>query len=91
MVFGTETGPKLKLRLLNVSKKELLKDLETAVDYDMSNLFKKVYEDEYGTFGGSPYSMLLSDFYFSRHPQDISLLERISKVAAAAHAPRRCG
>jgi len=87
MVFGTETGPKLKLRLLNVSKKELLKDLETAVDYDMSNLFKKVYEDEYGTFGGSPYSMLLSDFYFSRHPQDISLLERISKVAAAAHAP----
>ena len=85
--FGTETGPKLKLRLLNVSKKELLKDLETAVDYDMSNLFKKVYEDEYGTFGGSPYSMLLSDFYFSRHPQDISLLERISKVAAAAHAP----
>ena len=60
--FGTETGPKLKLRLLNVSKKELLKDLETAIDYDMSNLFKKVYEDEYGTFGGSPYSMLLSDF-----------------------------
>ena len=44
MVFGTETGPKLKLRLLNVSKKDLLKDLETAVDYDMSNLFKKVYE-----------------------------------------------
>ena len=81
MVFGTETGPKLKLRLLNASKKDLLKDLETAVDYDMSNLFKKVYEDEYGTFGGSPYSMLLSDFYFSRHPQDIALLEKISKVA----------
>ena len=55
MVYGTETGSNLKLRLLNVSKKELLKDLEGAVDHDMSVLFKKVYEEEYGTFGGHPY------------------------------------
>jgi type VI secretion system protein ImpC len=67
MVFGTETGPQLKLRLLNVSKKELLKDLESAVDHDMSVLFKKVYEEEYGTFGGNPYSMLIGDYYFGRH------------------------
>ncbi|MDR5780866.1 type VI secretion system contractile sheath large subunit [Caballeronia sp. LZ065] len=87
MVQGTETGPQLKLRLLNVTKKELLKDLETAVDHDMSTLFKKVYEDEYGTFGGLPYSLLIGDYTFGRHPQDIALLERISKVAAAAHAP----
>lgn len=87
MVKGTETGPTLKLRLLNVSKKELLKDLETAVDHDMSMLFKKVYEEEYGTFGGSPYSLLVGDYYFGRHPQDIALLQRLSKVAAAAHAP----
>lgn len=87
MVYGTETGPQLKLRLLNVTKKELLKDLETAVDHDMSTLFKKVYEDEYGTFGGLPYSLLIGDYTFGRHPQDIALLERISKVAAAAHAP----
>lgn len=87
MVKGTETGPTLKLRLLNVSKKELLKDLETAVDHDMSMLFKKVYEEEYGTFGGAPYSLLVGDYYFGRHPQDIALLQRLSKVAAAAHAP----
>lgn len=87
MVMGTETGPGLKLRLLNVSKKDLLKDLETAVDHDTSVLFKKIYEEEYGTFGGHPYSLLIGDYYFGRHPQDIALLERISRVAAAAHAP----
>jgi type VI secretion system protein ImpC len=87
MVFGTETSTRLKLRLLNVTKKELLKDLESAVDHDMSVLFKKVYEEEYGTFGGNPYSLLIGDYTFGRHPQDMALLERISKVAAAAHAP----
>ncbi len=86
-VFGSETSTRLKIRLMSVSKKELLNDLETAVDYDVSVLFKKVYEEEYGTFGGNPYSVLIGDYYFGRHPQDIALLERISKVAAAAHAP----
>lgn len=86
-VMNTETGPKLKLRLLNVTKGELLKDLEKAVEFDQSQLFKKVYEEEYGTFGGHPYSMLVGDFEFSRHPQDMALLEKISHVAAAAHAP----
>ena len=87
MVFGTETSTTLKLRLMNVTKKELLKDLETAVDHDMSVLFKKVYEEEYGTFGGNPYPLLIGDYYFGRHPQDMALLQRISKVAAAAHTP----
>jgi len=87
MVFGTETSTRLKLRLLNVSKKELLKDLESAVDHDMSTLFKKVYEEEYGTFGGNPFSLLIGDYQFGRHPQDMALLSRLSKVAAASHAP----
>ena len=87
MVHGTETSTRLKLRLLNVGKKELLKDLEGAVDHDMSVLFKQIYEAEYGTFGGHPYSVLIGDYEFGRHPQDVALLERISKVAAAAHAP----
>lgn len=86
-VFGTETSTRLKIRLMAVSKKELLNDLETAVDYDTSVLFKKIYEEEYGTFGGNPYSVLIGDYYFGRHPQDVALLERMSKVAAAAHAP----
>lgn len=87
MVYGTETSARLKLRLLNVSKKDLLKDLEGAVDHDMSVLFKHVYEAEYGTFGGEPYSLLIGDYEFGRHPQDMALLERLAKVAAAAHAP----
>ncbi len=86
-VFGSETSTRLKIRLMAVSKKELLNDLETAVDYDTSVLFKKIYEEEYGTFGGNPYSVLIGDYYFGRHPQDVALLERMSKVAAAAHAP----
>jgi type VI secretion system protein ImpC len=87
LVFGSETSGRLKIRLMVASKKELLTDLESAVDYDMSVLFKKVYEEEYGTFGGNPFSMLLGDYYFGRHPQDVALLERISKVASAAHTP----
>lgn len=87
LVFGTETSTKLKLRLLNITKAELLKDLEKAVEFDQSALFKKVYEEEYGTFGGHPYSMLMGDYEFGRHPQDVLLLELISNVAAAAHAP----
>ena len=86
-VMNTETSTMLKLRLLNVTKKELLNDLEKAVEFDQSHLFKKVYEEEYGTFGGHPYSMLVGDFEFGRHPQDMSLLEKLSGVAAAAHAP----
>jgi len=86
-VFGTETSTRLKIRVLNVSQGELLKDLESAVDYDQSVLFKKVYEDEYGTLGGFPYSALIGDFYFGRHPQDVALCRRISEVASAAHAP----
>lgn len=87
LVMNTETSTRLKLRLLPLSKKELLKDLETAAEFDQSKLFKKVYEEEYGTFGGAPFSLLIGDFEFGRHPQDMALLEKVSNVAAAAHAP----
>lgn len=87
LVFNTETGASLKLRVMNITKAELLKDLEKAVEFDQSAIFKKVYEDEYGTFGGYPYSMLLGDYAFGRHPQDVLLLQKMSQVAAAAHAP----
>ncbi len=87
LVMNSETSTKLKLRLLNVTKKELLSDLEKATEFDQSALFKKVYEEEYGTFGGSPYGLLVGDYEFGRHPQDMALLEKLSGVAAAAHAP----
>ena len=87
LVMQSETSVMLKLRVLNISKKELGKDLEKAAEFDQSALFKKVYEEEYGTFGGAPYGALVGDYEFGRNPQDIALLEKISNVAAAAHAP----
>jgi type VI secretion system protein ImpC len=87
LVMNTETGTRLKLRILNITQKELLSDLEKATEFDQSALFKKVYEEEYGTFGGHPYGLLVGDFEFGRNPQDMALLEKLSNVAAAAHAP----
>ncbi len=87
LVTHSETGTMLKLRLLNVTQRELLNDLEKATEFDQSVLFKKLYEEEYGTFGGYPYGLLIGDYEFGRHPQDVSLLDKISNVAAAAHAP----
>jgi type VI secretion system protein ImpC len=87
LVNKSETGEALKLRVLNVSKKDLLKDLEKASEFDQSALFKKVYEEEYGQLGGQPYGMLMGDYEFGRGPEDISLLKMVSNVAASAHAP----
>ena len=87
LIMNTETGASLKVRVLNISKRDLLKDLQKAVEFDQSSLFKKVYEEEFGTYGGDPFSFLMGDYEFGRHPEDIELLEKISGVAAAAHAP----
>ncbi|MCC7155034.1 MAG: type VI secretion system contractile sheath large subunit [Bryobacterales bacterium] len=87
LVMNSETGTHLKIRLMNLTKKELLNDMEKAVEFDQSTMFKLIYEDEYGTFGGNPYSLLVGDFEFGRHPQDVAILEKLSGVAAAAHAP----
>lgn len=87
LVSRSETGEALKLRVLNVSQDELLTELKKAVEFDQSSVFKMIYEAEYGTFGGAPYSLLVGDYEFGRHPQHIELLGRIAEVAAAAHAP----
>jgi type VI secretion system protein ImpC len=87
LVMNTETSTRLKLRLLCASKQEIFKDLDQAIEFDQSQLFKKIYEEEYGTFGGHPFSLLVGDYEFGRHPQDMALLEKMSGVAAAAHAP----
>jgi type VI secretion system protein ImpC len=86
-VHQSETSTSLKIKVMNVAKKDLLKDMERAPEFDQSALFKKVYEEEFGTFGGSPFGALIGDYEFGRSPQDVSLLEKISNVAAAAHAP----
>jgi len=87
LVNQSETGESLKIRVLNIKKQELFKDLEKAVEFDQSSLFKKVYEEEYGQLGGQPYGMLIGDYDFSRQPEDVQLLKMVSNVAATAHAP----
>jgi type VI secretion system protein ImpC len=87
LVHQSETGEGLKIRVMNVTKRELFKDVENATEFDQSQLFKKVYEAEYGQLGGEPYGLLVGDYEFTRHPEDVQLLKKISNVAAAAHAP----
>ena len=86
-VSKSETGEMLKIKVLNAPKKDLVKDLGPATPWDQSALFKKVYEEEFGMFGGHPFGALIGDYEFTRHPQDIELLKAISGVAASAHAP----
>ena len=83
----SETSAMLKIRVLNVNKKELLRDLQRAPEFDQSVMFKKVYEDEFGIFGGEPFGALIGDYEFTKHPEDMELLERVSQVAAGAFAP----
>ncbi|MCJ7495434.1 MAG: type VI secretion system contractile sheath large subunit [Deltaproteobacteria bacterium] len=87
LVNQSETGEALKIRVMSVSKKDLLKDMEKAAEFDQSTLFKKIYEEEFGMFGGASYGAFIGDYEFGNNPQDLSLLEKISQVASAAHSP----
>jgi type VI secretion system protein ImpC len=87
LLENSETGVNLRLKVFNSTKKEVLRDLQRVPEFDQSQMFKKVYEQEFGVFGGEPFACLLGDYEFSRNPEDIEFLERISQVAAAAHAP----
>ncbi|MBV9879082.1 MAG: type VI secretion system contractile sheath large subunit [Gemmatirosa sp.] len=87
LLAQSETGVMLKIKILNVSKKDLLRDLQRAPEFDQSALFKKIYEEEYGVFGGTPFGAMVGDYYFDKSGQDMELLEKVSNVAAAAHAP----
>ena len=87
LVMNTETGGSLKIKMLNVSKKDLGKDLAKAVEFDQSQVFKKLYENEFGSPGGEPYGALIGDYEFTNHPDDIDILTNMSNVAAAAFCP----
>jgi type VI secretion system protein ImpC len=86
-VFQSETSTSLKIKVMNINKRDLLKDLQKAVEFDQSEMFKKIHEEEYGVLGGQPYGALIGDYEFGRHPEDIEILEKMSNVAAASHAP----
>ena len=87
LVMNSETSSQLKIRMLNLNKKELTKDLEKAVEFDQSQTFKKIYESEFGTAGGEPYAALIGDYEFSGHPDDLDLLSNMSNIAAAGFCP----
>lgn len=87
LLGNTETSTRLKLKVLNVAKSEIAKDLGSAVEFDQSALFKKVYEDEFGSPGGEPYGVMIADYSFSSHPDDINFLQEISGVASSAFCP----
>lgn len=87
LVKQSETGESLKLRVMNCSKRDLSKDFEKATEFDQSSLFKKIYESEFGSPGGTPYAALIGDYEFENHPDDITLLENLSGVGAAAFCP----
>src|SRR4026207_932867 len=86
MVQNSETGTALKLRVLNLPKRALNRDLSRASDFDQSQLFKKIYENEFGTPGGEPYGALIGDYEWTNHPDDIETLRPASKNAARAPA-----
>jgi type VI secretion system protein ImpC len=86
-VMNSETGAQLKIKVLNISKRDLFKDLDKAVEFDQSQTFKKLYENEFGSPGGEPYGALIGDYEFTNHPEDLEMLSKMSNVAAAAFAP----
>ena len=89
LVNNTETDEMLKIRVLNISKKDLGKTLKKykGAAWDQSPLFKKLYEEEYGQLGGEPFGALVGDYYFDHTPGDVELLGQMAQTAAAAHAP----
>ena len=89
LVASVETGTELKIKLLDLSKRELARSMRKfrGTAWDQSPLFKKVYDEEYGQFGGEPFGVLVGDYHFDHRPEDVQLLAGIAQVAAAAHAP----
>ena len=89
LVNNTETDEMLKIRVMNISKNELRKTLRKfkGTAWDQSPIFKKMYEEEYGQFGGEPYGCLVGDYYFDHSPPDVEMLRGMSQIAAAAHCP----
>ena len=84
LVMNSETGSGLKIKMLNLSKRELFKDLDKAVEFDQSQIFKKIYESEFGTAVGEPYGALIGDFQFTNHPEEFDLLTNISRLLSGA-------
>jgi len=84
---GEEGRGRVQVRLLSASKRDLARDREGAIEFDRSALWRKVYEDEFGIAGGTPYGLLVADYAFGNHPEDVDLLSGLAEIAAASFAP----
>lgn len=87
LVTQTKTNKQLLIKIFCATRSELQQDLEKAIEFDQSHLFKQIYEEEFGTLGGAPFSILIGDYEFSHSARDIALLQHLGNVAACAHAP----
>ena len=89
LVTNTETDTLLKIKVLPISKKEVARNLKRfkGTAWDQSPLFKRIYEEEYGQFGGEPFGCLVGDYYFDHSAPDVEMLNSMEKIAAAAHCP----
>lgn len=89
LVNNTETDEMLKIRVLNITKAELHKTLKKfkGTNWDQSPIFKKIYEEEFGQFGGEPYGCIVADYYIDHSPVDVEMMREIAKTAAAGHTP----
>ena len=89
LVNNTETSESMKIRVMNISKKDLAKTLKKykGTAWDQSPLFKRLYEDEYGTAGGEPFGCLIGDYYFDQSAPDLEIMRGMAQIAAAAHMP----
>ena len=93
LVRSTEPDPMLKIRVLDIGKRELSRTLRKfrGAAWDQSPIFRKIYEEEFGQLGGEPYGVLMGDYQFDHHPEDVQLLAAMAQIAAAAHAPFLAG
>ncbi|MFL7868237.1 MAG: type VI secretion system contractile sheath large subunit, partial [Anaerolineales bacterium] len=80
-----QPGSNVQLRVMHMSRMEILKDFEKAAEFDQSSLFKKLYDREYGRFGGKPYDCIIADFDFDHTIRDVTLLSKLSNIAGAGH------
>ncbi|MDR3213975.1 MAG: type VI secretion system contractile sheath large subunit [Azoarcus sp.] len=89
LVSNTETDEMLKIRFMNISKKDLHRTLRRhkGIGWDQSPIFRRIYEEEYGQLGGAPYGCLVGDYFFDHSAPDVELLGEIAKISAAAHCP----
>lgn len=87
LVRESSTGSDLKIKILDISPNKLYNDLSRVMEFDQSALFKRIYEDEYGTFGGEPFSCIIFDYYITRSNKDFDFINRLSQICAASHVP----